>query len=136
MSVTFTAATRTFNSAFNAVVLRDVPAAEHLAVNMSNTNAAVVCGSLGINLDAAGWCGSLTASDFLGRILVALAVNPADAGIPAHELPVGDAARPAWAGEARFIECGRREGYTEERLGQLRELADWAVAHGAEISFG
>lgn len=23
-----------------------------------------------------------------------------------------------------------------DRLGQLRELADWAIAHGAEISFG
>lgn len=128
MSVTFTAATRSFDSGFNAVVLRDVPAAEHLAVNMSNSNAARVCGSLGINLDAMGWCGSLTAQDFLGRILVALAVEPADAGLPSTV----DAA----PGRATFIDCGRAPGYAQERLEQLRELADWAVANGVEISFG
>jgi hypothetical protein len=35
-----------------------------------------------------------------------------------------------------MIEGARSPGYLQERLGQLRELADWAVANNAEISFG
>lgn len=127
MTVTFTAATRSFRPEFNVDVLTDIPAAEELSVNMSNSNAAVVCAALGIDLDKLGWCGSMPAEDFLGRVLVALAVNPSDAGRPATV----DAA----PGRATFVDCGRPEGYVEERLGQLRELADWAVANGAEIAF-
>jgi hypothetical protein len=127
MSVTFTAATRTFMPEFNADVLMSIPAAEDLSVNMSNANAARVCETLGIDLDEEGWCGSLPAADFLGRVLMALAVLPVDAGVPWHEVP---------GPGARMIECGRPEGYTQDRLGQLRELADWAVAHDAEIDFG
>lgn len=119
MSVTFTAATRVPHAEFGEVIT-DLPAAEDLAVNMSNSNAAVVCAALGIDLDELGWCGSLPARDFLGRILIALAVNPSDAGRPATV----DAA----PGRATFIDCGRPEGYVEERLGWLRALADWAVA--------
>lgn len=127
MSVTFTAATRVPHAEFGEVIT-DLPAAEDLAVNMSNTNAYRVCASLGIDLEAEGWCGSLPAADFLGRVLIALAVDPVDAGRPATV----DAA----PNRATFVDCGRPEGYTQERLGQLRELADWAVAHNAEISFG
>jgi hypothetical protein len=134
MSVTFTAATRTFRPEFNADVLMSAPEAEELEVNMSNANAVVVCSSLGIDLEAEGWCGSLPAEDFLGRVLLALAITPTDEGIPAHE--VAQEFKPSWVGQARMIECGRREGYTQERLTQLHELAAWAVAHGAEISFG
>ena len=126
MSVTFTAASRTFSVEFNADVIRSLPAAEELSVNMSNSNAAHVCDALGIDLAEWGWCGSLGAEDFLGRVLMALAVLPVDAGVPAHEVP---------GPGARVVECGRSEGYAQERLGQLRELADWAVAHQAEISF-
>ena len=77
MSVTFTAATRTFCAQFNADLLVAGPEAEGLEINMSNSNAAVVCAALGIDLDAEGWCGSLPAEDFLGRVLVALAIQPA-----------------------------------------------------------
>lgn len=139
MSVTFNAATRTFRPEFNADVLMSVAEAEELEVNMSNSNAATVAATLGIDLEEWGWCGSLPAEDFLGRVLLALAITPTDAGVPAHQLQPGDSA--GVFGTVResgpmFIDCGRREGYTQERLGQLRELADWAVAHGAEISFG
>lgn len=138
VSVTFTAATRSFRPEFNVDVLTDIPAAEELSVNMSNSNAARVCGSLGIDLDKLGWCGSMPAEDFLGRVLVALAIEPADEGVPSHRLLPGDSAGifgTVQEGGPAFIECGRREGYTQERLGQLRELADWAVANGAEIAF-
>jgi hypothetical protein len=127
MSVTFTAATRTFCAEFDADLLVACPEAEELEINMSNSNAAVVCAALGIDLDAEGWCGSLPAEDFLGRVLVALAIQPSDEGIPVHELPTGG---------VRWVECGRRPGYIQERLGQLHELAQWAVAHGAEVDFG
>lgn len=129
MSVTFDAATRRFCPEFDADLLTACPEAEDLAVNVSSSNALVLCAALGIDLEAEGWCGSLPAQDFLGRILVALAVSPADEGIPSHELP-------REPGRVRWIECGRAPGYTQDRLGQLRELADWAIAHNAEISFG
>ena len=125
MSVTFTAATRTFVAEFNAEVLMSCPEAEDLEANMSNANAAVVCGALGIDLEEWGWCGSLPAEDFLGRVLLALAIQPADEGIPVHETTV--------PGQVRWIECGRRPGYIQERLAQLHDLAQWAVAHDAEI---
>lgn len=127
MSVTFSAATRTFRAEFNADLLVSIPEAEHLEVNVSSSNAVVLCDALGINLAEEGWCGSLPAGDFLGRVLLALAIQPADEGIPAHELPTGG---------VRWVECGRRPGYIQDRLAQLHELAQWAVAHGAEIDFG
>ena len=127
MSVTFTAATRAFSPEFNADLITPIPAAEHLSVNMSQGNAARVCETLGIDLDEEGWCGSLPAVDFQGRVLVALALSPADEGMPSYEHP---------GPGATMIEAARRPGYLQERLGQLRELADWAVAHGAEIDFG
>lgn len=127
MSVTFSAATRTFCAQLSADVLMSVPAAEHLEVNMSNSNAAVVCDALGINLEEEGWCGSVPAENFLGRVLVALAIQPSDEGIPSHELPTGG---------VRWIECGRRPGYTQDRLAQLHALATWAVENNAEIDFG
>ena len=140
MSVTFAAVTRTFNPALNADVLASIPEAEELEINMSNSNAVLVCESLGINLEEEGWCGSLPAQDFLGRVLVALAVSPADEGMPSHDLQPGDDAGPLFGivreGGPRIIQGARRPGYLQERLGQLRELADWAVAHDAEIDFG
>lgn len=127
MSVTFTAATRSFSAEWNTDVIRPLPAAEELEVNMSNSNAARVCASLGIDLEAEGWCGGMPAEDFLGRVLLALAIEPEDAGVP---VTVDSA-----PGRGTFVDCGRAEGYLQERLGQLRELADWAVANKAEISF-
>ena len=127
MSVTFTAATRTFCPEFNANLLVACPEAEDLEINVSSANAVVLCDALGINLAEEGWCGSLPAEDFLGRVLVALAVQPSDEGIPTHEVPTGG---------VRWIECGRRPGYIQDRLAQLHELAEWAVAHGAVVDFG
>jgi hypothetical protein len=127
MSVTFTAATRTYRPEFGANVLVACPEAEDLEINVSSANAVVLCDTLGINLAEEGWCGSLPAEDFLGRVLLALAIQPSDEGIPAHELPTGG---------VRWVECGRRPGYIQDRLAQLHELAAWAVAHGAVVDFG
>lgn len=108
-----------------------------LEVNMSNVNAAAVCAALGIDLDAEGWCGSLPAQDFLGRVLVALAIAPVDEGMPSHVLQPGDDAGPLLGivGEngPTIIQGARRPGHLQERLDQLRQLADWAVVHDADV---
>ena len=138
MSVTFDASTRAFNAEFNANVLSTV-SPEELEVNMSNSNAATVAATLGIDLDAEGWCGSVPAEDFLGRVLVALAVSPADEGMPSFQLAPGDSAGvfgTVREGGPVFIQGARRPGYLQERLAQLHELALWAVEHGAEVTFG
>ncbi|AXN53284.1 hypothetical protein PBI_THONKO_12 [Mycobacterium phage Thonko] len=95
-----------------------------LDVNMSNRNAALVADALGIDLDADGWCGSATADDFMGRVVMALALAPSDEGMPSYE-HVGPG--------ARMVEGARRPGYLQERLRELHELAEWAVAHSAEV---
>ncbi|MEW1639334.1 hypothetical protein AB0469_35430 [Streptomyces sp. NPDC093801] len=78
---------------------------ESESVNMANSNAARVLEVLGFDELA----GDADAEDFLGRVLVALALAPVDAG------------RPSTA-EGNFIDCGRTAGYTQRRLDELREL--------------
>ena len=95
-------------------------------VNFSNQNAVGVLALLGVtpeNTEEFWNGGTLSAEDFLGRVLIALAVNPADAGVPPTQ-------------EGNFIDAGRREGYFDERLGQLRDLAERALAGGGSICWG
>ncbi|QGH75334.1 hypothetical protein I5G61_gp86 [Mycobacterium phage Quesadilla] len=113
MSVTFTA----------AGVPQDEDGFGELDVNMSNSNAARVAEALGFSLDP-DWCGEMDAEAFLGRVLMALAVSPADEGMPSFEV-----AGPG----ARMIEGARRPGYLQDRLAQLHELALWARAHSTPI---
>ncbi|MFE6714043.1 hypothetical protein [Streptomyces sp. NPDC057695] len=88
-------------------------------VNMANANAARVLDVLGYDELA----GDAEADDFLGRVLVALALVPADTG------------RPPTA-EGRFVDCGRRAGYVLERLEDLRVLAEEARASGLPVYWG
>jgi hypothetical protein len=99
-------------------------------VNVSNANAAHLLGLLGFPVDLedeeAGLYGTASAEDFLGRVLVAQAVNPADAGVPVTEEQ----------GEGMLlVRCGRRVGYSEDRLASLRELADFAISRGQTIQW-
>jgi hypothetical protein len=98
-------------------------APDELDINMSNSNAATICAALGFSLDP-DWCGEMSALDFQGRVLMALAISPADEGMPSYE--------HQGAG-ARMIEGARRPGYLQERLGQLHELAAWAVANNVAV---
>lgn len=110
-----------------------------LEVNMSNVNALRVADTLGFVLDPyqdGDLCGSLIGEQFLGHVLVALALAPKDEGMPAHELAPGDPGRPAWSGEARWVVAERREGYLQDRLLALRDLAQWAVDHHADVTWG
>lgn len=69
--------------------------------------------------------GSVDAEDLLGRVLVADAISPADEGTATVEERA--------AGGARLVTCGRRPGYTQERLGALREIAEWAASRGRSV---
>lgn len=64
------------------------------------------------------WSGELVADELIERILLARALRPADSGLPAHALD----------DTGRFIHCGRRPGYLDQRLAELENLARYAVA--------
>lgn len=133
MSVTFSGASLRATDEFGEVMWVEAP--DELEVNMANGNAAQVCAALGVSL-APDWCGDMDADDFLGRVLVALAVAPADPGMPSYELLPGDADRPAWAGDATVIQGARPPGYLQERLEQLHALALWCRENGKFVSWG
>lgn len=133
MSVTFSGASVRATDEFGEVLWAEAP--DELEVNMSNANAAQVCAALGVSL-APDWCGNMAADDFLGRVLVAMAVAPADPGMPSYELLPGDADRPMWAGDATVIQGARPAGYLQERLTQLHALALWAVENDKIITWG
>lgn len=71
--------------------------------------------------------GSVSAQDFLGRVLMAQGVAPSDPGIPWH-----DDSRP---GGARVIQCGRCPEYVDEKLIELEAIAQWAIAHGRNVQW-
>lgn len=95
-------------------------------VNMSNANAGAVLSFLGFAGDDL-WTGKVSAQDFLGRVLVAQALAGHDEGMPSYDLP---------SEGARMIQGARSEGYYDHRLAQLREIAEKAVADGAEMCWG
>lgn len=88
-------------------------------INIANINAVGILGLLGYAEDGeVDLCGSCGADEFEGRVLTALALTPADAGLPDYEI--------AGKGGATIVECGRRPGYHQDILGRLLELADWS----------
>lgn len=98
--------------------------ADALEINVSNVNARVLLENLGFSiLDEDGeldLCGSAAGADLLGRVLLAQALVPTDAGVPAVQT-------------GNFIDCGRHEGYMDERFEQLSALATWAATHNAKV---
>jgi hypothetical protein len=98
-------------------------------LNVSKWNAPVLLGLIGITADDDDeLVGSMDAEQFLGAVMMAQAINPADAGVPATE------ARSE--GGLRVIDCGRREGWSDDRLDALREIAEFAVATGRKVQWG
>jgi hypothetical protein len=107
-----------------------------LWVNMTNVNAVRVADALGFSLGEDGdLYGSMCATKFMGHVLVALALAPADEGMPSHELAPGDPGRPEWSGQARWIVGERRPGYLQDRLAALHALAEWAVANNVPVQW-
>lgn len=103
-----------------------VPEVSEPEVQMSNSNAFMLLSLLGLALseDFSDYCsGSIPAEDFLGRVLLAQGLNPADAG--SDTIVVGN-----------MVDCGRPEGYTDAKLDAMREVADWAIANKREIVWG
>lgn len=66
--------------------------------------------------------GSLPAELMLGRVELALAVSPADAGVPITEHRDG-----------AVIDCGRPVGWLQTRLAVLREVTLYARAHQRDV---
>jgi hypothetical protein len=97
-------------------------------LNVSGSNAIHLLGLLGIEVEDGGHpIGSMLAQDFLGRVLVAQAINPADAGVPATE---------SRCRGILVVDCGRSEGYADRRLAVLREVAEFGVDRGRDIQWG
>lgn len=93
-------------------------------VNVSNFNAKAVLDVLGFGGDEDGeLAGAVDGSDFLGRVLTAQALNPADAGVPATQ-------------EGNVIYCGRPEGYMEDVLARLHPIAQHAADTNQEVAWG
>lgn len=100
-----------------------------LTVNMSNRNATLVCEALGLNPNPdCGWLGSMEPLEFQGCVLIALAVAPADEGMPSY--------RGEYPHFGSVIEGARPEGYLQARLEDLHRLAEWAVVHDATVTWG
>jgi hypothetical protein len=118
-------------------------------VNLSNLNAQTLMDLLGLRIDQDGdgdWAGSLSADDLLGRVLIAQAINPADEGLPAYKMTGAEAGNHSGllgsmlsglaqaeaegkAGPSIWF-GGRPAGYFDERLAQVRELAEAVKALG------
>lgn len=110
---------------FTSAVLVGVEAPE---VNVSNGNAWHLAQVLGLDTDDLAVCGSEDAEVFLARVLMAQAVTPADQGSATVTY--------RGMGGARIYDCGREAGYTDRRLAQVLEVAEWAVAHGVRVTWG
>ena len=103
---------------------------EDWEINVSNANAYRVLDALGLSCDEL--TGECVAQDFLGRVLVALAIAPEDIELPAYRLQpseqtgilgvLGSGGVQVWQGP-------RRRGYLQERLRQLAELAEYCAQH-------
>jgi hypothetical protein len=88
-------------------------------VDMSDSNAGRVLDALGYGTGAMDHFDG--AEPFLGRVLIALGLEPADEGVPAHQ------------DGPRWTEGGRRPGYLQERLEDLRALAERGRALGDDV---
>ncbi|MDX3694961.1 hypothetical protein PV726_32410 [Streptomyces europaeiscabiei] len=67
--------------------------------------------------------GQLPAEQFLGRVLLALALTPEDPGTDGYE-------------QGRTYYGGRSAGYLQRRLLELHDLAQWCAAHGRDVVWG
>lgn len=111
-------------------------------VNVANTNAIDILDALGVNfryepeseepgrdlfgIGGVELCGTLDAQDFMGRILTGLAVAPESAEILTH----------AAVGAPNIIRGGREAGYVQRILRNLHEVAQFAIDHDRQVTWG
>ena len=96
---------------------------ERLSFNVSNTNAAYIFDALGVVDEDERMSGAMPADDLLGRVLLAEAISPSDAGLPAFT-------------EGSVTYCGRPAGYLDEKLTALREIASYARTEKVLVVWG
>lgn len=92
----------------------------------TGTNTAYLLGLLGLPSapeDGGSFFGSVPAQKFLDRVLLA------QASLAGARVPVLAAAAPA-------VHVGQRPGYTEQRLADLRDIAEFGVLHGRTVQWG
>ena len=92
-------------------------------VNVSNTNAMEVLDVLGIMVGDTfndRCVGSMNAELFLGRVLMASAVQLVDAGVPVTR-------------DGNMFNMGRAEGYLNARVEELRAVAEYSVKNQLEV---
>jgi hypothetical protein len=100
-----------------------------LDVNVSNTNARLLLAILG--LDNEDLCGILDATDFQGRVLLAMASDRDDTGVP----PAITGGRVVGQTGATMVDCGLRPGYYTDRFAGLHALAMEAVRLGRPVTW-
>ena len=122
-------------------------------VNLSNINASGLLDLLGIQVGEAfeeRCAGEISPDDLLGRVLLAQALSPADEGLPSYKLTgteeeaegqtglmadlIRGKARALANGEesATIYSAGRSAGYYDQKLSQVRELAEQVKALGKD----
>lgn len=110
-------------------------------VNIANGNAMDILDTLGIDyryeptpeelehdffgLAGVELLGSMDAQEFLGRVLMGLAVAPESAEIPAH----------AAVGAPNIIRAHREPGYIQHTLERLHEVAQAAAANNRQVAW-
>lgn len=99
-------------------------------VNLSNLNASGLLDLLGVQVGEAfeeRCCGSMSAEDFLGRVLMAQAIMPADEGLPVYKMSGSEA---EGVSGPTIWSAGRSAGYYDQKLVWSRELADEVISLG------
>lgn len=66
--------------------------------------------------------GDMDGQAFQGAIEIAIVMAPTDEGLPAYT-------------NRNVVDCGRRAGYLQDKLGQLIKIADWAVQNGRRVEW-
>lgn len=100
-------------------------------VNLSNRNARDLLTSLGIDASE-DLCGTMDASAFRERLLIALATQPDHAGA----MPTLTSGGPgSIVGGPVWVDCGREPGYFIERYGWLMEVVDAAESGGWQVTW-
>lgn len=95
-----------------------------LDLNVSNTNAQVILGALGVEFD---FCGMIAPMALLNRVIT----RGGDMDDEGTDTVVDWDPR-----RATMVNCGRPAGYFAERFGALADLATAAMEQGFVISWG
>lgn len=102
---------------------------EKFDVNVSNVNAGMILGILGLptlDSDTCDLVGHMDAEEFLGYVMLALAVDRDHA-------EVSDTADTS--GYTTIVQCGLPEGYVNTVLGHLADLALEAKRLGRDVTW-